>query len=131
MCQLAQGPAPGKHRGYGFIEYDTTQSAHDAIASMNMFDLGGQHLRVGRGITPPNSSVVRSSAIQVFFNCECIKFCSLPILLKNPNAPPPTGQLPTQAALAAAAATARVRIIYNNFFFTTLFKLTHKKWNFA
>ena len=58
MCQLAQGPAPGKHRGYGFIEYDTTQSAHDAIASMNMFDLGGQHLRVGRAITPPNSSVV-------------------------------------------------------------------------
>ena len=58
MCQLAQGPAPGKHRGYGFIEYETTQSAHDAIASMNMFDLGGQHLRVGRAITPPNSSVV-------------------------------------------------------------------------
>ncbi|KAK4024962.1 poly(U)-binding-splicing factor PUF60 isoform X2 [Daphnia magna] len=84
MCQLAQGPAPGKHRGYGFIEYETTQSAHDAIASMNMFDLGGQHLRVGRAITPPNSSV-------------------------NPNAPPPTGQLPTQAALAAAAATARIQ----------------------
>lgn len=58
LCQLAQGPAPGKHRGYGFIEYDTTQSAHDAIGSMNMFDLGGQHLRVGRGVTPPNSSVV-------------------------------------------------------------------------
>lgn len=58
MCQLVQGPAPGKHRGYGFIEYETTQSAHDAIASMNMFDLGGQHLRVGRAITPPNSSVV-------------------------------------------------------------------------
>nr|CAG4648826.1 EOG090X0BIL [Polyphemus pediculus] len=84
MCQLAQGPAPGKHRGYGFIEYDTTQSAHDAISSMNMFDLGGQHLRVGRGVTPPNSSV-------------------------NPNAPPPSGQLPTQAALAAAAATARIQ----------------------
>lgn len=83
MCQLAQGPAPGKHRGYGFIEYETTQSAHDAIASMNMFDLGGQHLRVGRGITPPNASV-------------------------NPSAPP-TGQLPTQAALAAAAATARIQ----------------------
>ena len=60
MCQLAHGPAPGKHRGYGFIEYETTQSAHDAIASMNMFDLGGQHLRVGRGITPPNSSVVKN-----------------------------------------------------------------------
>ena len=48
----------GKHRGYGFIEYETTQSAHDAIASMNLFDLGGQHLRVGRAVTPPNSNVV-------------------------------------------------------------------------
>ncbi|EFX90167.1 hypothetical protein DAPPUDRAFT_300177 [Daphnia pulex] len=82
MCQLAQGPAPGKHRGYGFIEYETTQSAHDAIASMNMFDLGGQHLRVGRAITPPNSSVVTSSYLRM---------------------------LPTQAALAAAAATARIQ----------------------
>jgi len=58
MCALAQGPTPGKHRGYGFIEYETTQSAHDAIASMNLFDLGGQHLRVGRAVTPPNSNVV-------------------------------------------------------------------------
>jgi hypothetical protein len=32
------------------------------------------------------------------------------MVFKNPNAPPPTGQLPTQAALAAAAATARVRV---------------------
>lgn len=29
--------------------------------------------------------------------------------MQNPNAPPPTGQLPTQAALAAAAATARIQ----------------------
>lgn len=28
---------------------------------------------------------------------------------QNPNAPPPSGQLPTQAALAAAAATARIQ----------------------
>ena len=67
MCQLAQGPAPGKHRGYGFIEYETTQSAHDAIASMNMFDLGGQHLRVGRAITPPNSSVVTSRYLRIVY----------------------------------------------------------------
>jgi len=91
MCHLAQGPAPGKHRGYGFIEYETTQSAHDAIASMNLFDLGGQHLRVGRAVTPPNSSV------------------NFGVMMQNPNAPPPSGQLPTQAALAAAAATARIQ----------------------
>jgi hypothetical protein len=30
-------------------------------------------------------------------------------MMQNPNAPPPSGQLPTQAALAAAAATARIQ----------------------
>lgn len=35
-------------RGYGFIEYDTPQAAQDAVSSMNLFDLGGQFLRVGR-----------------------------------------------------------------------------------
>ena len=35
-------------RGYGFIEYDTNQAASDAVTSMNLFDLGGQYLRVGR-----------------------------------------------------------------------------------
>ena len=28
-------------------------SANDAVAAMNLFDLGGQFLRVGRAITPP------------------------------------------------------------------------------
>lgn len=57
-CKLAQGPAPNKHKGYGFIEYETLQSALEAIASMNLFDLGGQYLRVGRAITPPNALAV-------------------------------------------------------------------------
>lgn len=35
-------------RGYGFIEYDTAQAAVDAVASMNLFNLGGQYLRVGK-----------------------------------------------------------------------------------
>lgn len=35
-------------RGYGFIEYTNSQSAADAVGSMNLFDLGGQYLRVGR-----------------------------------------------------------------------------------
>ena len=35
-------------RGYGFIEYDTAQSVTDAVTSMNLFDLGGNYLRVGK-----------------------------------------------------------------------------------
>jgi poly(U)-binding-splicing factor PUF60 len=51
---MAKGVPGSKHKGYGFIEYENQQAASDAIASMNMFDLGGQYLRVGRAITPPN-----------------------------------------------------------------------------
>ncbi|KAL0269448.1 UNVERIFIED_CONTAM: hypothetical protein PYX00_007177 [Menopon gallinae] len=82
-CKLAQGPAPNKHKGYGFIEYDTLQSALEAIASMNLFDLGGQYLRVGRAITPPNA-------------------------LAGPSTPG-GGAMPTAAAVAAAAATAKIQ----------------------
>ena len=35
-------------RGYAFIEYETSQAVNDAVASMNLFNLGGQYLRVGR-----------------------------------------------------------------------------------
>jgi hypothetical protein len=79
---LAPGPAPGKHRGYGFIEYENSQSAAESIASMNLFDLGGQYLRVGKAITPPN-------AFQ--------------------QIPPGQNQMPTAAAVAAAAATAKIQ----------------------
>lgn len=46
--QLAPDTKPGKHRGWGYINYETLQAAADAIASMNLFELGGQYLRVGR-----------------------------------------------------------------------------------
>lgn len=52
-CKLSPDQITGKHKGYGFIEYSTQQSANDAIVAMNLFDLGGQYLRVGRAITPP------------------------------------------------------------------------------
>lgn len=35
-------------RGYGYIEYETKTAVDDAVAAMNLFDLGGMHLRVGR-----------------------------------------------------------------------------------
>lgn len=62
------------------VEYDKGQSAQDAVASMNLFDLGGQYLRVGKAVTPP-----------------------VPLL--TPTAP---GGLPAAAAVAAAAASAKI-----------------------
>jgi len=35
-------------RGYGYVEYETPASVNDAVAAMNLFDLGGMHLRVGK-----------------------------------------------------------------------------------
>ncbi|RWS17482.1 poly(U)-binding-splicing factor half pint-like isoform X1 [Dinothrombium tinctorium] len=80
-CKLAPSQYPGRHKGYGFIDYETDQAAVDAISSMNLFDLGGQYLRVGRAITPPNC-------------------------LDGPAAP---SSMPTAAAVAAAAATAKIQ----------------------
>ncbi|XP_045908050.1 poly(U)-binding-splicing factor PUF60a [Micropterus dolomieu] len=79
-CMLAREPTTGRHKGYGFIEYDKAQSSQDAVASMNLFDLGGQYLRVGKAVTPP-----------------------VPLLT-----PPTPGGLPAAAAVAAAAATAKI-----------------------
>ncbi|KAM8966256.1 poly(U)-binding-splicing factor PUF60 isoform 2-T2 [Pelodytes ibericus] len=79
-CMLARDPTTGKHKGYGFIEYDKAQSSQDAVSSMNLFDLGGQYLRVGKAVTPP-----------------------MPLL--TPATP---GGLPPAAAVAAAAATAKI-----------------------
>ncbi|RWS30398.1 poly(U)-binding-splicing factor half pint-like isoform X1 [Leptotrombidium deliense] len=80
-CKLAPSQYAGRHKGYGFIDYDCDQAAVDAISSMNLFDLGGQYLRVGRAITPPNC-------------------------LDGPAAP---SSMPTAAAVAAAAATAKIQ----------------------
>ncbi|XP_070505788.1 poly(U)-binding-splicing factor half pint isoform X1 [Chironomus tepperi] len=81
FCKLAPGTSPGSHKGYGFIEYSTNQAAMESIASMNLFDLGGQLLRVGRAITPPNALV----------------------------SPAVNSSMPTAAAVAAAAATAKIQ----------------------
>ena len=87
-CKLIPGTAAGKHKGYGFIDYDSDQAVTDAIAAMNLFDLGGQFLRVGRAITPPNClDAGGPQAVAV--------------------APPSI--MPTAAAVAAAAATAKIQ----------------------
>uniref|UniRef100_H2YAL0 RRM domain-containing protein n=1 Tax=Ciona savignyi TaxID=51511 RepID=H2YAL0_CIOSA len=84
-CQLDRDMMTGKHRGYAFIEYETLQASMDAISSMNMFDLGGQYLRVGKAITPPSTHFE---------------------LLSAPSSG--TSTLPPAAALAAAAVTSKI-----------------------
>ncbi|KAK6758995.1 hypothetical protein RB195_016301 [Necator americanus] len=83
-CQLARQSATGKgsHRGFGYIEFNNAAAMNEAISGMNMFDLGGQFLRVGRCITPP----------------EALTYLS----------PQTQAALPTAAAQAAAAVTAKV-----------------------
>eukprot|EP00102_Acyrthosiphon_pisum_P020270 XP_016657480.1 PREDICTED: poly(U)-binding-splicing factor half pint-like [Acyrthosiphon pisum] len=61
-CTLAKSRTSNRHRGYGFIEYEGHQAAIEAISSMNLFDLGGRSLRVGRAITPPYALYVPSSS---------------------------------------------------------------------
>uniref|UniRef100_A0A1A9WQF6 RRM domain-containing protein n=1 Tax=Glossina brevipalpis TaxID=37001 RepID=A0A1A9WQF6_9MUSC len=82
-CKLAPGTSLHTHKGYGFIEYANKQAMDEAIASMNLFDLGGQLLRVGRSITPPNALVC----------------------------PTTNSTMPTAAAVAAAAATAKIQAL--------------------
>jgi len=79
---LVRDPTTGKHKGFGFIEYDTNQAAQDAINSMNLFDLGGQLLRVGKAVTPPEGTLTSA----------------------------PTPQMPTASAIAAASITAQIQV---------------------
>lgn len=44
-------------------EYDRPQSVVDAVASMNLFDLGGQYLRVGKAVTPPTPLLTTTTGV--------------------------------------------------------------------
>ncbi|XP_037131393.1 poly(U)-binding-splicing factor PUF60-like [Syngnathus acus] len=67
-CMLAREPTTGRHKSYGYIEYDKPQSAVDAVASMNLFDLGGQYLRVGKAVTPPVPLITASGGLAAAAN---------------------------------------------------------------
>ncbi|KAK0410694.1 hypothetical protein QR680_005279 [Steinernema hermaphroditum] len=82
-CNLARQPGGRGHRGFGYLEFSTAQAAQEAIAGMNMFDLGGQYLRVGKCITPPDA---------------------LTYIVPSTNV-----SLPTAAAVAAASVTAKIQ----------------------
>lgn len=50
-CVLMPNPETGKHKGYGFVEYEESKSAEEAIQQMNGWDLGGRPIKVGRAIS--------------------------------------------------------------------------------
>ena len=80
-CKLAPGSTPSRHKSYGFIEYETQQAAIEAIASMNLFGLGGQYLRVGRAITPPNALQVRQPKVLQHINI-CVSLLKIILVSK-------------------------------------------------
>lgn len=54
--QLPEDPSrTHNHRGYGFISYDTHQSAQDAVDQMNDFELLGRRLKVNWAISTSNN----------------------------------------------------------------------------
>jgi len=50
-CVLMPNPETGKHKGYGFVEYEDSKAAEEAIQQMNGWDLGGRPIKVGRAIS--------------------------------------------------------------------------------
>ena len=44
---MIPNPETGKHKGYGFIDFESHESAQNAITTMNGFDLGGRSLKIG------------------------------------------------------------------------------------
>ena len=128
--ELAPDNVPGKHRGWGYIEYDNHKSSADAIASMNLFDLGGQFLRVGRvsSYSLPvnhnlhvahmitNSLVSLVSPFSLLFLSLTSFLLSLkaltpPIPLYPPNAGPVLPGLLNSAALGASSNIAAVAAV--------------------
>lgn len=112
---LAPSNVADKHRGWGFVNYAAHKSAKDAIASMNLFDLGGQFLRVRGALTPPmqlyppNAAPVLPTILTTPFgtvdeqNAAALQAASsMPILNTIPNIPEPAPKPEPPSADAAA-----------------------------
>jgi len=55
-CQLVPNPETGKHRGFGFIEFETAEAATQALQVMNGYPLGGRSIKVGPASHPVSST---------------------------------------------------------------------------
>jgi len=54
-CVLMPNPETGKHKGYGFVEFETPDAAELAIKHMNGAELAGRKIRVGRAVQGMNA----------------------------------------------------------------------------
>eukprot|EP01102_Stenamoeba_stenopodia_P022915 TRINITY_DN9726_c0_g2_i1.p1 TRINITY_DN9726_c0_g2~~TRINITY_DN9726_c0_g2_i1.p1 ORF type:complete len:334 (-),score=72.47 TRINITY_DN9726_c0_g2_i1:9-1010(-) len=50
-CSMMPNPETGKHKGFGFVEFDNKDAAEEAIKHMNGLILGGRAIKVGRAVT--------------------------------------------------------------------------------
>ncbi|OMJ27754.1 Poly(U)-binding-splicing factor PUF60-B [Smittium culicis] len=58
---MSSDPSTGKHKGFGFVEFDVPESANLALEAMNGTMLGGRQLKVGR----PNNYAAALACITV------------------------------------------------------------------
>jgi len=56
-CVLIKDYITGRHKTYGFIEFTTVKGSVDASETMNMFELNGKQIRVGRAMFPPSQII--------------------------------------------------------------------------
>jgi len=52
-------------RGFGYIEFETPAAVDEAVSAMNLFDLGGIHLRVGKVLTYHVAGVCRMTSCEL------------------------------------------------------------------
>jgi len=71
-CTLMQNTETGKHKGYGFIDFDSKKAADDAISLMNGVEILGRSIKVGKPVKgiASNSSSLSSSSNSIHSN-EC------------------------------------------------------------
>merc|ERR1712130_599987 len=75
----------GKHKSYGFVEYTTVKAAADATESMNLFELNGKQIRVGRAMFPPpqiinsgpETNFIRTSSAKAITEGESADFATI------------------------------------------------------
>eukprot|EP00771_Trimastix_marina_P000372 gnl/Trimastix_PCT/1391.p1 GENE.gnl/Trimastix_PCT/1391~~gnl/Trimastix_PCT/1391.p1 ORF type:complete len:361 (-),score=69.11 gnl/Trimastix_PCT/1391:11-1093(-) len=84
-CQLMPNPETGRHKGFGFIEFETVEQANNAIRAMNGFQLGGRTLRVNHSVAAgtPVSQLPPPQPIGMGLP-------SMPQMPQMPSAPAPT-----------------------------------------
>lgn len=56
-CVLIKDYITGRHKTYGFVEFATVKGSMDASETMNMFELNGKQIRVGRAMFPPSQII--------------------------------------------------------------------------